>query len=108
MILVSLSELAEISAPAPDANDKVRIIFGVLLRIKQAIAVYGIELKLMTAEIYKCFNELRYLFLALFISEHRIVQLHSKRAAVAYFLHIKLGERLNYRQGTVELSRYSG
>ena len=75
MLLVGEVELVKVAAPAPYANDEVRIIFGMLLSIEKALAVDGIELKLMTAEPDKALYELCRLFDTLVVSEDGVVKL---------------------------------
>ena len=49
MILIIHVELVEVAAPAPYTDDKVLVILGVLLRVKQHLPVDRVKLKLMPA-----------------------------------------------------------
>jgi len=73
MILVFGIELTEVSTPSPNANDQIRITFGMLLCLEQHVAVDRVELKLMSSTREKILHESRNLALSLRIAEHRIV-----------------------------------
>ena len=83
MILISRVKLTEIATPAPDTHDKLSVRFGMLLCRKKSVTVNGIELKLMSAKVYKGFYKLCDLIFALFIAENAIVKLHCERSTVA-------------------------
>ena len=95
MILIINIKLIEISAPAPDSNDKVLMILGVLLGIQQHFPIDGIKLNLMTAKVDKRLYKSSNLLYAVGISEGIVVNLHSQRAAVDNLGHIVLCEGLD-------------
>ena len=56
MILIFDIQFVEIAAPAPDADDEIGVILGVLLCIEKHLPIDGIKLKLMSAKVDKCLN----------------------------------------------------
>ena len=83
VILIFFVEFGKITAPAPYPHDKVGIIFGVRLRVKQSVAVDGVDLDLMPAAIDKRLDKRGGFLLSLGVSEHGIVDLDRERTAVA-------------------------
>ena len=94
LILIGGVQLAEISAPAPYADDEVLIRLGILLCGEEDIAVYGVYLQLMTAEVDERLDEGGDLSHSILVSEGVVVNLHSQRAAVYDFREIVLCEGL--------------
>ena len=82
MILIYGVKLVEISAPAPDANDKVFMRFGIPLRLDKRLAVDGVQLKLMTSKVNKRLDQRGNLFDAVLVTEGVAVYLHRERSAV--------------------------
>ena len=106
MILIIYVKLVEITTPAPDADNKVLMILGMLLRVQQHFSVDGVQLKLMSAQINKRLDKGGNLSNAFGISEGVVMDLHSKRSAVDDLGHIVLGEGLNAGKGTLKLGCY--
>ena len=102
MVLVADVELVEVAAPAPNAYDEVGVVFGVLLRVEQTVAVDGVELHLMSTEIDESLDEHGNLLFALVVAEDCVVNLHGEGAAVGDALHIKFGKGLNGGKRTVD------
>ena len=82
VILERRIKLVEISAPTPNAHDKVGIFFGMRLGIKQNFSVDRIELQLMAAQINKALYKLRRLFYTDVVAQNAVVYLKGKRTAV--------------------------
>ena len=101
MILIFLAKLVPSAAPSPYANDEVGVFFGMLARVDQALAVYRIELELMSAEVDERLDERGCLFNADIVAENRVVYLECQRSAVDQVGHIVLGEGLYHRKQTV-------
>ena len=82
VVLIFNVKLVEVTAPTPDADDEVFVRLGVLLCVKKNVAVDGVELKLMSAKVDKCFYKRGYLFDAVLVAEGVVVYLHGERSAV--------------------------
>ena len=84
MVLEFLIKLAEVSAPSPYSYYKVGILLGMRLRLEKSLAVYGVYLKLMSAKLNECLNELSYLLFAILVTEYGIVKLYGEGSAVTH------------------------
>lgn len=82
MILIRLRQFVEIATPAPNADDKIGIFFGMLLRLKQHLSTDGVKLKLVTAKGNVALDQHSNLLLAFFVAEYRIVKLKGQRSSV--------------------------
>ena len=88
MILILNIKLVEIPAPAPNADDKIFMILGMLLRVEQNLSVYRIQLKLMASKVDKRLYQSRHFFYAVGISKRIVMYFHSQGAAVDDLGHI--------------------
>jgi len=88
-------KLVEVAAPTPYTDDEIGVVFRMLLCIEKSVAVDGVELGLMTAELYECLNKRSHLFNAYIIAKHRVVDLNGKRTTVDDVGQIILGEGLD-------------
>jgi hypothetical protein len=59
LVLVSLVEFAEVTAPAPNANEEVLGPFGMALGIAQRVQVQRVELQLLAAGSHESADEKR-------------------------------------------------
>ena len=82
MILISGIEIVPVSAPAPYSYDEVGVVFGVLARVEQAVAIYRIELELMSAKVDVRLYERGGLLNADVVAENRVVNFKCERSAV--------------------------
>ena len=74
MVLIFFVKLYKVGAPAPYTYYKLHMIFGVLLRIKHCIKIYGIKLQLMTAAVNKVLNEKSDRLYAVLVGEYALVK----------------------------------
>lgn len=93
MLLILLIQFDEVTAPTPYPDDQIPVRFRVRLRVRQHVAVDGVQLQLVTAQTDKCHYQLCTLFDFLFVTEYAVVQLHGERAAVDQPRHIEFGKR---------------
>lgn len=82
MILIRAVEFDEVTAPSPNANDQVAIFFRIFLRVKESIAVYGVDLHLRAAPFDEKLNEAGDFFEPVVERKNGIVQFERQRAAV--------------------------
>lgn len=102
MILIALIQLDKISAPAPDAHNQVAVVFGMLLRVQQALPIHGIQLQLMPAAPDKQLHQLGDLGNRFVLHEYAVRKLYRQRAAVDGTFEVGLGEGFDQRNRPVQ------
>ena len=94
VVLVLWSQLAEVAAPAPDANDQVPVLLRVRLCLLQRLHAQRVELQLLTAELREAAHQHRHLAERVSAPEDRVGELEGDRSTIAHLPVVELGERL--------------
>ena len=95
VVLIDLVQLDEVAAPAPDAHDEVAVILRVLLRVKEPVAVDGVDLHLVSTHVHEALDEHGAFADGVLIAEHGVGQLDGQRAAVCHARQMRLGKGLD-------------
>lgn len=83
--------------PAPYTNNQAAIVFRVLLGIRQAVAVYGVQLHLMTAAEHKQAYRLCHFGDGFILREDTVGEFDRQRTAVQGLFKIRLREGFDER-----------
>ena len=95
VVLINFVQFDKIAAPAPDAHDEIAVVFRVLLRVEQPVAVDGVDLHLVAAEVHVALDEHGAFADGVVIAEHGVGQLDGQRAAVCHACQMRLGKGLD-------------